>query len=55
MTMQEINLKDLEQKVQLMRQTAEELKEMADNFPALDRNLSRMLATIKMLELNIVI
>ncbi len=54
MTTQEINLKDLEQKVQLMRQTAEDLKKMADNFPALDRNLSRMLATIKMLELNIV-
>ena len=54
MTTQEIKLKDLERKVQLMRQTAEELKEMVDNFPALDRNLSRMLATIKMLELNIV-
>jgi len=49
----EINLREVEQKVRLMRETAEELKEMAHNFPALDRNLSRMLATIKMLELNI--
>jgi len=50
----EINLREVEQKVRLMRETAEELKEMADNFPALDRNLSRMLATIKILELTIV-
>ncbi len=53
MTAHKIDLKELERKVQLMRKTAEELKEMADSFPALDRNLSRMLATIKMLELNI--
>ncbi|MCD4721395.1 MAG: hypothetical protein K8S13_16275 [Desulfobacula sp.] len=47
-------MKEVEQKIQLMRETAEKLKEKANNFPALDRNLSRMLATIKMLELNIV-
>jgi len=54
MTSQKINLKEIEQKIQILKTTAEQLKEMACDFPALDRNLSRMLATIKMLELNII-
>ena len=54
MTTHEINLREIEQKIRLMRETAEKLKEIACDFPALDRNLSRMLATIKMLELNII-
>jgi len=53
MNSNKIDLKEIEQKVQLMRDTAEQLKEMSHNFPALDRNISRMLATIRMLELNI--
>ncbi len=54
MTAQEIDLKQIEQKIRLMKETAEELKEMVYDFPALDRNILRILASIKMLELNII-
>jgi hypothetical protein len=36
-----------------MKKTAEELKLMGEDFPALNRNMSRILASIRMLELNI--
>ena len=47
------NLKEMAKKITLLKKTAEELKEMGDDFPALYRNASRILASIKMLELNI--
>ncbi|MBW2064188.1 MAG: hypothetical protein JRJ03_04555 [Deltaproteobacteria bacterium] len=50
---QEISLQEVNRKVQEMKGKAEELKEMADDFPALYRNVARILASIKMLELNI--
>jgi hypothetical protein len=49
----EIDLKELDSKIQSMKKTAEELKHMGEDFPALYRNVSRVLASIKMLELNI--
>jgi hypothetical protein len=48
-----IDLKEMDKKIQSMKKTAEELKQMAGNFPALYRNTDRILAGIKMLELNI--
>jgi hypothetical protein len=48
-----VDLKELDSKIQSMRKTAEELKQMGEDFPALFRNISRVLASIKMLELNI--
>jgi hypothetical protein len=48
-----IDLKELDSKIQSMKKTAEELKAMGEEFPALYRNISRILASIKMLELNI--
>jgi len=54
MTVQEFNMKDVEKKVRLIRETAEQLKQMADNFPAVERNVSRILASVKMLELNMI-
>lgn len=48
-----IDLKELDSKIQSMKKTAEELKAMGEDFPALYRNISRILASIKMLELNI--
>jgi hypothetical protein len=48
-----IDLKELDTKIQSMKKTAEELKRMGKDFPALYRNMSRVLASIKMLELNI--
>jgi hypothetical protein len=50
---QNINLKDIDNRIQAMKREAEKLKEMAGNFPALDKNMTRILASIKMLELNI--
>jgi hypothetical protein len=48
-----IDLKELDSKIRSMKKTAEELKQMGEDFPALYRNVSRVLASIKMLELNI--
>jgi len=48
-----IDLKELDSKIQSMKKTAEELRLMGEDFPALYRNISRILASIKMLELNI--
>jgi hypothetical protein len=48
-----IDLKELDTKIQSMKKTAEELKQMGEDFPALYRNVSRVLASIKMLELNV--
>lgn len=50
---EQIDLKELDSKIQSMKKTAEELKAMGEDFPALYRNISRILASIKMLELNI--
>ena len=36
-----------------MKKSAEELRAMGDEFPALARNVSRILASIKMLEINV--
>jgi hypothetical protein len=47
------DLKELDSKIQSMKKTAEELKHMGEDFPALYRNVSRVLASIKMLELNV--
>ncbi len=48
-----VDLKELDSKIQSMKKTAEELKQMGEDFPALHRNISRVLASLKMLELNI--
>ena len=48
-----IDLKELDTKIQSMKKTAEELRKMGEDFPALYRNVSRVLASVKMLELNV--
>ena len=50
---QQIDLKKIHAKIQLMRKTAEELKQMGENFPAVNRNIIRILASVKMLEINV--
>jgi hypothetical protein len=50
---EKIDLKELDRKIQSMKKTAEELRQKGEDFPALYRNTSRVLASIKMLELNI--
>ena len=47
------DLKKMHEKIQVMKSTAEELNRMGENFPALARNSVRILASIKMLEINI--
>ena len=49
----EINLKEIDNKIQDMKEAAGELKQMAGEFPALERNTARILASIKMLEINV--
>ena len=49
----QIDIHKMHAKIQLMKSTAEELKGMGQDFPALSRNTSRILASLKMLELNV--
>ncbi len=50
---QEIDIKEMSEKISSFRQNAQELKEMGAFFPALERNMVRIMASIKMLEINI--
>ena len=50
---QELDLKEIEERIHLMKKTAEELKQMVNGFPALGKNTSRILASINMLEINL--
>ena len=49
----ELDLKGMDERIRAMKRSAEQLAEMAADFPALYRNTSRILASIKMLELNL--
>jgi hypothetical protein len=40
-------------KIQILKQTATELKRISGGIQAVDRNVDRILASIKMLEINI--
>ncbi|MEJ2067657.1 MAG: hypothetical protein P8Y09_06865 [Deltaproteobacteria bacterium] len=51
--MAEAALKELDQSIQQMRRIAEGLKSKAGGIQAVERNIDRILASIKMLELNI--
>ena len=48
-----IDLEAIDERIQLMKKAAQELKQMGKNIPAMERNLLRILASIKMLEINI--
>ena len=50
---QQADLKEINTKIQAMKEVAEDLKQMAGDFPALYRNTVRILASINMLELNV--
>jgi len=49
----QIDINQIHAKIQLIKSTAEELNQLGKNFPALTRNTIRILASLKMLELNI--
>jgi hypothetical protein len=50
---QEINVKELDEKIQTLKSEAEALRDLTGDFPALYRNTRRILASIKMLEMNL--
>ena len=50
---QHIDLKKINDKIQLMKKTAQELNRIGEDFPAIARNTVRILASVKMLEINI--
>lgn len=49
----QFDLEKLNEKIVAMKSAAIELNKMASSFPAVRRNLVRILASIKMLELNV--
>jgi hypothetical protein len=50
---QQIDLHQINDKIQLMKETAEELNRIGEDFPTIVRNTVRILASVKMLEINI--
>ena len=51
MTRREI--KKLDTRIKTIKKAAQELKELSGGIPAVDRNAVRILASVKMLEINI--
>jgi len=50
---QQIDLNKINDKIQLLKKTAQELTQIRENFPAIARNTVRILASVKMLEINV--
>jgi hypothetical protein len=48
-----IDLSAINSKIQLMKNAAVELNQLGKNFPAVARNTIRILASLKMLEINV--
>ena len=48
-----MDLNKINAKIQLLKKAAEELNQIGENFPALARNTVRILASVKMLEINV--
>ena len=46
-------IKRMDRRVKTIKKAAEELKELSRNIPAVDRNAARILASVKMLEINV--
>lgn len=44
---------DMAEKIRVLKQTATELKRVSGGIQAVDRNVDRILASVKMLEINI--
>jgi hypothetical protein len=49
----EYDLKGMADKIRALRQNATELKEMSGGIQAVDRNVDRILACVRMLEINV--
>ena len=46
-------LKKLDTRIKAIKKAAQELKELSRTIPAVDRNVVRILASVKMLEINV--
>ena len=46
-------MKKLDTRIRAIRRAAQELKKLSNEIPAIDRNAERILASVKMLEINI--
>ena len=46
-------LKKIDARIKIIKKTAQELKESYGGIPAVERNATRILASLKMLEINI--
>ena len=49
----EYKIGEMAEKIRVLKQTAVELKRISGGIQAVDRNVDRILASIKMLEINI--
>ena len=47
------HLKKLNTRIKAIKKAAQELKELSGGIPAVDRNVARILASIRMLEINV--
>jgi hypothetical protein len=50
---QQYDIKGMVARIKALRKTAEELKKISGGIPAVDKNADRILANVKMLELDI--
>jgi hypothetical protein len=48
-----IDIENMNLNIRSARKAVEELKRLGENFPAVARNAERMLASLKMLEINV--
>ena len=46
-------MRKIDTRIKVIKKAAEELKELSAGIPAVDRNAARILASVKMLEINI--
>jgi hypothetical protein len=46
-------MKKIDTQIKAIKKAAQELKELSGGIPAVDRNAERILASVKMLEINI--
>ncbi len=51
--MDQRHLKKLDTRIKTIRKAAQELKEFGAGIPAVNRNADRILASVKMLEINV--
>ena len=49
----EYDIKGMVTRIKALRKTAEELKEISGGIPAVDKNADRILANVRMLEIDI--